>query len=61
MTGGHELLGFVHYLRDPREEADCAAGDSPHLCKGPLATSDGRQWGFSDPIPPSEPQILVLV
>ncbi len=38
---------FVHYLRDPREKAGCAAWDSLHPRKGPLATSDGRQWGFS--------------
>ena len=38
---------FVHYLRDPREKAGCAAWGSSHSRKGPLATSDGRQWGFS--------------
>ncbi len=38
---------FIHHLRDPREKAGCAAWDSSNPRKGPLATSDGRQWGFS--------------
>ena len=38
---------FVHYFRNPPEKAGCAAWDSSHPRKGPLATSDGRQWGFS--------------
>jgi hypothetical protein len=28
---------FVRYLRDPREKAGCAAWESSHLRKGPVA------------------------
>ncbi len=45
--------GFVHYVYDPREEADRAAWDSPHLCKGPLATSESAM-GLKLPV--SHPQ-----
>ena len=37
----------VHYLRDPRGRGQPRSMEPATSAQGPLATSDGRQWGFT--------------